>query len=78
MVAASCVQPQTPTSSRRLAIWFAPSNGSKPMTQHARISTVPAVILGKPCIKGARITVELILRKLSTFTSTIRRFGIDH
>ena len=48
------------------------------MTQHARISTVPAVILGKPCIKGARITVELILRKLSTFTSTIRRFGIDH
>jgi uncharacterized protein (DUF433 family) len=35
----------------------------KPMT-HARISADPAIMMGKPCIKGTRITVELILRKL--------------
>jgi uncharacterized protein (DUF433 family) len=33
---------------------------------HARISTDPAVMMGKPCIKDTRITVEHILRKLST------------
>jgi uncharacterized protein (DUF433 family) len=31
---------------------------------HPRISANPAVMMGKPCIKGTRITVELILRKL--------------
>jgi uncharacterized protein (DUF433 family) len=31
---------------------------------HSRISTDPAVVMGKPCINGTRITVELILRKL--------------
>jgi uncharacterized protein (DUF433 family) len=31
---------------------------------HARISTDPAVMMGKPCIRGTRITVELILRRL--------------
>jgi uncharacterized protein (DUF433 family) len=31
---------------------------------HPRISSDPAVMMGKPCIRGARITVELILRKL--------------
>jgi len=31
---------------------------------HDRISADPAVMLGKPCIKGTRLTVELILRKL--------------
>ncbi|MEK6545737.1 MAG: DUF433 domain-containing protein [Nitrospinota bacterium] len=30
-----------------------------------RITTDPAIMLGKPVIKGTRITVELILRKLS-------------
>lgn len=31
---------------------------------HSRISSDLAVMMGKPCIKGTRITVELILRKL--------------
>ena len=31
---------------------------------YPRISANPAVMMGKPCIKGTRITVELILRKL--------------
>ncbi len=31
---------------------------------HPRISANPAIMMGKPCIKGTRITVELILRKL--------------
>jgi uncharacterized protein (DUF433 family) len=30
-----------------------------------RITTNPNIMLGKPCIKGTRITVELLLRKLS-------------
>lgn len=31
---------------------------------HPGISTDPTVMMGKPCIKGTRITVELVLRKL--------------
>lgn len=31
---------------------------------HNRITADPAVMMGKPCIAGTRITVELILRKL--------------
>ncbi len=31
---------------------------------HDRITADPAVMMGKPCVKGSRITVELILRKL--------------
>jgi len=30
----------------------------------ARIASDPAIMTGKPCVKGTRITVELILRKL--------------
>jgi uncharacterized protein (DUF433 family) len=39
-------------------------NGSEAGMTHARISSDPTVMMGKPCIKGTRITVELILRKL--------------
>lgn len=29
-----------------------------------RITADPGVMMGKPCVKGTRITVELVLRKL--------------
>lgn len=32
----------------------------------SRISADPAVMMGKPCIKGTRLSVELILRKLGS------------
>ena len=32
--------------------------------KHDRITSDPSILMGKPCIKGTRITVELILRKL--------------
>ncbi len=32
---------------------------------HTRIERNPAIMFGKPVIKGTRITVELILRKLA-------------
>lgn len=36
-----------------------------PMTRSSRIDVNPEVMLGKPVIRGTRITVELLLRKLS-------------
>ena len=33
---------------------------------HDRISRDPAILLGKPCIKGTRISVEVIVRRLAT------------
>lgn len=38
---------------------------------HPRISTDPAVMIGKPCVRGIRITVELILRKLGAGRSLV-------
>ena len=35
------------------------------MNYHEYIDSDPAYLLGKPLIKGTRITVELILQKLS-------------
>ena len=32
--------------------------------KHDRISINPDVMVGKPCIKGTRIPVDLVLRKL--------------
>lgn len=34
------------------------------MTRHARIESSPHVMFGKPVIKGTRIPVEQVLRKL--------------
>jgi uncharacterized protein (DUF433 family) len=35
------------------------------VAHHPRITVDPAVMLGKPVIRGTRITVEMILRKLA-------------
>jgi uncharacterized protein (DUF433 family) len=35
------------------------------MTEPSRIEINPKVMIGKPVIRGTRITVELILRKLA-------------
>ena len=35
------------------------------MKRHERIEINPEIMFGKPVIKGTRITVELILRKLA-------------
>ena len=35
------------------------------MTVHDRIEINPNIMLGKPVIKGSRITVELVLRKIA-------------
>ncbi len=36
---------------------------------HPRISTDPTVMMGKPCVKGTRITAEAILRRLGAGNS---------
>lgn len=35
------------------------------MTIHDRIESDPKIMLGKPVIRGTRITVELLLRKMA-------------
>ena len=39
------------------------------MATHERIEINPSVMMGKPVIRGTRITVELILRKLAEGTT---------
>jgi uncharacterized protein (DUF433 family) len=39
--------------------------GGRWLVTHDRIEINPAIMFGKPVIKGTRITVELILRKLA-------------
>ncbi len=44
---------------------------------HARVEINPAVMFGKPVIKGTRITVEQILRKLAG-GMTVQEILTDH
>jgi uncharacterized protein (DUF433 family) len=39
------------------------------MTVHQRIERRPDVMLGRPVIRGTRVTVELVLRKLAEGTT---------
>jgi len=32
---------------------------------HERIARDPAILMGKPCIRGTRISVEVIMRRLA-------------
>jgi uncharacterized protein (DUF433 family) len=51
--------------------------GVEVLMSNPRITLDPAVMLGKPCIVGTRITVELILRKLAngrSFDEIIERY----
>ncbi|MBV8190410.1 MAG: DUF433 domain-containing protein [Alphaproteobacteria bacterium] len=48
---------------------------------HDRIVADPAVTMGKPCIRGTRITVELILRKLGagrSFSNLLEAYPQRH
>ena len=44
---------------------------------HERIELNPAIMFGKPVIKGTRITVELVLRKLAG-GMTVEEILTDH
>jgi uncharacterized protein (DUF433 family) len=45
--------------------FFQPVFESTLMTLHDRIESNPKIMLGKPVIRGTRITVELVLRKIA-------------
>jgi uncharacterized protein (DUF433 family) len=47
------------------------------MTRHERINVNPNIMFGKPVIKGTRITVEQILRKLA-LGMTLEQIMEDH
>lgn len=53
------------------------SNGSGTVTMHERISISPDVMAGKPVIRGTRIPVETVLRKLGAGMSPEEILG-DH
>jgi uncharacterized protein (DUF433 family) len=40
------------------------------MSDHPRISRDPAIMVGKPCIKGTRVPVYLIVEKLGSGYTT--------
>ncbi len=44
---------------------------------HARIEMKPHIMFGKPVIKGTRITVEHVLRKLAA-GMTVEEIILDH
>ena len=39
------------------------------MDWHERITLDPAVLVGKPCIKGTRISVELVVPRMSVYVA---------
>lgn len=45
--------------------------------KHERITIDPEVMVGKPCIKGTRVTVELVLEKLAA-SMTYEEILEDH
>ena len=47
------------------------------MSSLARIEVNPKVMLGKPVIRGSRITVELILEKLAA-GETVEQILVEH
>jgi uncharacterized protein (DUF433 family) len=47
------------------------------MKHHKRIEINPGIMCGKPVIRGTRVTVELILRKLSEGL-TLVEIAADH
>ncbi|HJZ44444.1 MAG TPA: DUF433 domain-containing protein [Hyphomicrobiaceae bacterium] len=47
------------------------------MAKHPRIEINPAVMVGKPVIRGTRITVELILRRFAD-GNTLAEILEDH
>ena len=49
------------------------------MADHPRISLDPKVLVGKPVIKGTRISVEFVLELLAsrwTFAKIVEEFGV--
>lgn len=48
-----------------LAVFGGPEIRYAAFMTHPRIARDPAIMMGKPCIRGTRITVELILEHLS-------------
>jgi uncharacterized protein (DUF433 family) len=57
-----------------------PDSGTEPavMDWHERITMNPEVLVGKPCIKGTRISVELVVGMLAhgaTYEEILQDYG---